>query len=71
MSNEVTTKKAPYKVPECDYPNRIPAINEVTGARLTTGVPSQSYLDNYDLIFGKKDKNKEEDVDEQPRGEDK
>lgn len=66
----MSEKKAPYKVPECDYPNRIPAINEVTGARLTTGVPSQAYLDNYDLIFGKKDKKKEEDVDEQPRGED-
>ena len=66
----MSEKKAPYKVPECDYPNRIPAINEVTGARLTTGVPSQAYLDNYDLIFGKKDKKKEEDVDEQQRGED-
>jgi len=67
MSDEAATKKAPYKVPECDYPNHIPAINEVTGARLTTGVPSKAYLDNYDLIF-RKDK-KEEYVDEQQRGE--
>ena len=55
MSNEATTKKAPYKVPECDYPNRIPAVNEITGSRLTTGVPSQAYKDNYDAIFRKKD----------------
>lgn len=62
MSDTNVTKKQPYKVPECDYPNRIPAINEVTGARLTTGVPSQAYLDNYELIFGKKDKKKDEEA---------
>ncbi len=71
MSNTEATKKQPYKVPEIDYPKHIPAINEVTGARLTTGVPSQAYLDNYDLIFGEKDKKKEGGVDEQQRGEDK
>lgn len=68
--SEQTSKKEPYKVPEIDYPKHIPAVNEITGSRLTTGVPSQAYKDNYDLIFGKKDKKKEEDVDEQQRGED-
>ncbi len=53
--NEQTSKKEPYKVPEIDYPKHIPAVNEITGSRLTTGVPSQAYKDNYDAIFRKKD----------------
>ncbi len=53
--NEQTSKKEPYKVPEIDYPKHIPAVNEITGSRLTTGVPSQAYKDNYDTIFRKKD----------------
>ena len=53
--SEQTSKKEPYKVPEIDYPKNIPAVNEITGSRLTTGVPSQAYKDNYDAIFRKKD----------------
>lgn len=53
--SEQTSKKEPYKVPEIDYPKHIPSVNEITGSRLTTGVPSQAYKDNYDAIFRKKD----------------
>ena len=53
--SEQTSKKEPDKVPEIDYPKHIPAVNEITGSRLTTGVPSQAYKDNYDAIFRKKD----------------
>ena len=64
--SEQTSKKEPYKVPEIDYPKHIPAVNEITGSRLTTGVPSQAYKDNYDAIFRKKDvKEDDEDKDQQ------
>jgi len=31
-------------------------VNDVTGARILTGVPSNTYRDNFDAIFGKKEK---------------
>lgn len=60
--SEQTSKKEPYKVPEIDYPKHIPAVNEITGSRLTTGVPSQAYKDNYDAIFRKKDVKEVDDI---------
>ena len=35
--------------------------NDVTGDMLISRVPSDAYKNNYDLIFGKKDKKKPED----------
>lgn len=31
-------------------------VNDVTGARIITGVPSSNFRENFDLIFGKKEK---------------
>ncbi len=44
--------KQPYKVPEIEYPP-LTSINDVTGERMMTKVPSKAYLDNYDKIFRK------------------
>ena len=49
----------PYQVPHIDYPN-LSSVNEITGQRMTTRSPSKAYLDNYDAIFRKKDKEEEE-----------
>ncbi len=32
------------------------SYNEITGSKMISGIPSKEYKDNYDLIFGKKDK---------------
>ena len=49
----------PYQVPHIDYPN-LSSVNEITGQRMATRSPSKAYLDNYDAIFRKKDKEEEE-----------
>ena len=56
--SDISTKQ-PYKVPEIEYPN-LSSINDVTGQRMITKVPSQAYLDNYDLIFRKKKEDTEQ-----------
>lgn len=35
------------------------AINDITGDALVSRVPSEAYKNNYDRIFGKKDRKKE------------
>ena len=51
----MSEKQKPYQVPAIEYPN-LSSINEITGKRMISSAPSQAYLDNYDVIFGNKDK---------------
>lgn len=44
----------------------MPAVNDITGDSLRTKAASETYRNNYDMIFGKK---KEEKVAEQPKVE--
>lgn len=39
------------------------AQNDVTGDELKSKVPSEAYLNNYDLIFGKKEKKSNDSTD--------
>lgn len=52
---------------EIDYPSRRTATNDVTGALIKTRPASEAYMDNYDRIFRKKEKEEEviEDKDQQ------
>lgn len=36
------------------------AVNDITGDSLRTKAASENYRNNYDMIFGKKDKNKQQ-----------
>jgi len=55
----MSEKQKPYQVPAVEYPN-LSSINEITGKRMISSAPSKAYLDNYDVIFGNKDKKQEE-----------
>lgn len=44
------------------------AKNDITGHSIQTGVTTKAYEDNWERIFGKKDKKTDEAVEEQDNG---
>lgn len=59
MSSNMNTKPT-YVPPKMEYPSRLTARNDVTGAAIQSKPQSEAYRDGWDRIFGKK---KEETVD--------